>query len=567
MSKKMKNIRRLAALVLGLVALNLLSVYVHKRMDLTEEKRFTISEPVKKVLKGTDQPVTVYLFLKGDLPSGFRMLGQNATELLQEFKDYSGGKVHYKSVSPDELVPGSTSIWADTLEAMNILPINLTVQLKAGEESKYVYPAAAVVSEGKIIPVNLYSGTRTIITPADLNQAESMFEYKFAEAIHKLKEDVKPMVAYATGNGEPVDAETYDLVENVLHPNYSVFTLDLEKEEVIPDTFKVLLLVKPSKQFTDEQKLKIDQYVMRGGKLLAFVDRLEAEMDSLQIKNEVVAYDRNLNLQDLFFKYGVRINPDLIMDLQSDFLPFDVNNSGQYEFLHWNYFPLFQPNQNSVVTKNVGLVAGRFANSIDTVKADGVRKTFLLGTSSNSRTIETPALISGSENRNAPVDAAFNRGNIPAAVLLEGRFTSLFRNRLSLEQIERLNVQGLPFIPENTTENKMIIVSDGDIVLNSVYRSQPVPMGVNPFTIGSQYEYQFANRSFVENCLAYLVNEAGLMTAKSKDLKLRLLDTKKVNEGKAVWQILSFLTPALLVLLAGALYQIIRNRKYRSKKG
>lgn len=564
MNKKKKNILSWVGVIAVLALCNILSVYIYKRIDLTGDKRFTISEPVRKILKETSDPVTIYLFLKGDLPSGFRMLGQSATELLQEFKDFSKGSVHYKIVSPDEAVPGSTEIWADTLQAMNVLPINLTVQQKAGEESKYVYPAAAVVSAGKIIPVNLYSGTRSVITPNDLNQAESMFEYKFAEAIHKLHQQTKPMVAYAIGNGESTGAETYDLVENVLHPNYSVFTLDLEKEEAIPDTFKVLLLVKPSQKFSDEAKLKIDQYVMRGGKLLAFVDRLEAEMDSLQLgSRQVVAYDRNLGLQDLFFRYGVRINPDLIMDLQSDFLPFDVNNSGQFELLHWNYFPLFQPSQDNVVTRNVGLVAGRFANSMDTVKADGIKKTFLLGTSPNSRTIETPALISGAENRNAPVDAAFNRSNIPAAVLLEGKFTSLYRNRLSLEQLEAMNAGGSPFVPESANENKMIVVSDGDIVLNSMYRAQPIPMGVNPFTIGTQYEYQFANRSFVENCLAYLVNDAGLMAAKAKDFKLRLLDSKKVNAQKTLWQILSFVIPALLILLAGGLYQVARNRKFR----
>lgn len=565
MRHSMKKLNNWMKVVAALVALNVASVYFHQRFDLTSEKRFTISEPVKKILQETKAPVDIYLFMKGDLPSGFRMLAQNATDLLQEFKEYSGGKVHFKTLSPDEHVPGTEVAWADTLKAFNIIPINLKTQLKAGEQSQYVYPAAAVMSAGKLVPVNLYQGTTSVITPTDLNQAESMFEYRFGEAIHRLEEVNKPMVGYAVGNGEPTGADTYDLVENILHPNYRVFTIDLNKELEIPDTFKVLILVKPKIKFTEEEKLKIDQYVMRGGKLLAFVDRLEAEMDSLQLKNQVVAYDRNLSLEDLFFKYGVRINPDLIMDLQSDFLPFDVNNSGQYELLHWNYFPLFQPNQNSVVTRNVGLVAGRFANSMDTVKAEGIKKTFLLTTSPNSRTIETPALISGAENRNAPVDSAFSRSNIPAAVLLEGKFNSLYRNRLSRQQLDTLNAQGTPFLPENITENKMIIVSDGDIILNSLYKTQPLPMGVNPFTIGTQYEYQFANHSFVENCLAYLVNDAGLMQAKSKDFQLRLLDTKKVSDEKPLWQLLNFVVPVLLILLAGTLFQVLRNRKYRIK--
>ncbi len=305
---------------------------------------------------------------------------------------------------------------------------------------------------------------------------------------------------------------------------------------------------------------------MRGGKLLCFIDRLEAEMDSLQIKNQVVAYDRNLRLEDLFFKYGTRINPDLIMDLQCDFLPFSVNTDqsgkNQFEFLHWNYFPLFESKQNSVINKNLGLVAGRFVNSMDTVSAPGITKTILLSSSNNARTIETPALISGNENRNTPVDAAYNKKDIPAAVLLEGKFTSLYKNRVNQATMDSMADYGTPFLAANIQENKMIIAGDGDIVLNGVYQGQPLPMGVNPYTIGTQYEYQFANKQFVENCLEYLINDAGLSEAKSKDYKLRLLDPKKTNEQKTFWQILNLVLPTLLIIIFGLVYQWWRKRKY-----
>jgi ABC-2 type transport system permease protein len=384
-------------------------------------------------------------------------------------------------------------------------------------------------------------------------------------------ENNRPMVAYATGNGEPTGADTYDLVENVLRKNYSVFTMNLATEPVIPDTFKLLILVKPTIQFTDEEKLKIDQYVMRGGKLLCFVDRLEAEMDSLQIKNQVVAYDRTLRLEDLFFRYGVRINPDLLMDLQCDFLPFTVNASSsapsgsgqdQFEFLHWNYFPLFESKQNSVINKNVGLVAGKFVNSIDTVSAPGITKTILLSSSDNARTIETPALISGAENRNAPVDAAYNKKNVAAGVLLEGKFSSLYKNRISPAVMDSLAFYGTPFLAQNINDNKIIIIADGDIVLNGVYKNQPLPMGVNPYTIGTQYEYQFANKQFVENCIEYLINESGLSVAKAKDYQLNLLDPKKVNEQRTFWQIINIAVPVFLIVIFGFIYQWWRKRKF-----
>jgi gliding-associated putative ABC transporter substrate-binding component GldG len=549
-------------IIVAIVLINYLASVFHKRIDLTNEKRFTISTPVKKILKNIDQKMEINIFLRGDIPAGFKKLSVSAQELLQEFKEYSNGNIHYKIISADEKIPGTEKTYGDTLSSLGIVPINLKVQLKEGEQSQYIYPAALINYQNKLQPVNLYSGSSTFITAPELNSAEALLEFNFADAIEKIINPHKPMVAYAVGNGEPIGPNVYDLVENVLKKNYNLFMMDLAKEPVIPDTFKLLIIVKPTLTFSNEEKLKIDQYVMRGGKLLFFIDRLEAETDSLQIKNQVIAYDRNLDLQDLFFKYGIRINPDLLMDLQCDFLPFSVNGKDQFEFLHWNYFPLFESKQNSVINKNLGLVAGRFVNTIDTVSAPGIKKTILLNSSSNSRTIETPALISGAENRNATVDAAFNKSNLIAGVLLEGKFISLFRNRVSRDQMDSLNFYGYPFQSENINENKMIIVSDGDIVLNQVYKGQLLPMGVNSYTVGTQYEYQFANRQFVDNCIEYLVNNSGLNEAKSKDYKLRLLDPKKTNDQRGFWEMLNLLLPVLLILIFGLIYQWWRKKKY-----
>jgi len=550
--------------IAAIITVNFFASIVHKRIDLTNEKRFTISSPVKKILGNMDDVAEVNIFLKGDLPAGFKNLSTSAEELLQEFKEYSNGKISYKLVSPDEQMPGTTTTYADTLNSLGIVPINLKVQLKAGEQSQYVYPAALVQYKNKILPVNLYSGTQTVITPPELNSSEALLEYKFADAIYKLTENRKPMVAYSVGNGEPTGDNVVDLVENVLRKNYSLFTLNITKEPVIPDTFKLLMIVKPTVPFTEDEKFKIDQYVMRGGKVIWFIDRLEAEMDSLQIKNQVIAYDRNLNLEDLLFKYGVRINPDLIMDLQSDFLPFSVNGKDQFNFLHWNYFPLFESKQNSLINKNVGLVAGRFVNSIDTVNAPGIKKTILLSSSANSRTIETPALISGEENRNAPEDDAFKKKDIPAGILLEGKFTSLYKNRVSQQEMDSLQQFGTPFLTECINDNKMIVIADGDIVLNGTQERNPLPMGVNSYTAGTQYEYQFANKAFVENCLEYLIDTANLSEARAKDYTLRLLDPKLIAEQKTKWQMINLALPVALIIIFGIIYQWWRRKKYRN---
>ncbi|KAA9041743.1 gliding motility-associated ABC transporter substrate-binding protein GldG [Ginsengibacter hankyongi] len=548
--------------IAAIIAVNFFASVIHKRIDLTNEKRFTISPPVKKILGNMDGVAEVTIFLKGDMPAGFKNLSTSAEELLQEFKEYANGRINYKLISPDEQMPGTTRTYADTLSSLGIVPINLKVQLKAGEQSQYVYPAALVQYKNKILPVNLYSGTQTVITPPELNSSEALLEYKFADALYKLMENKKPMIAYSVGNGEPTGDNVYDLVENVLRKNYSLFTLNIAKEPVIPDTFKLLMIVKPTVSFTEDEKLKIDQYVMRGGKVIWFIDKLEAEMDSLQIKNQVIAYDRNLNLDDLLFKYGVRINPDLIMDLQSDYLPFSVNGKDQFDFLHWNYFPLFESKQNSLINKNVGLVAGRFVNSIDTVGAAGIKKIILLSSSANSRTIETPALISGEENRNAPEDEAFKKRDIPAGVLLEGRFSSLYKNRVSQQEMDSLEKYGTPFLTQCINNNKMIVVADGDIVLNGVQQGSPLPMGVNSYTVGTQYEYQFANKQFVENCIEYLINTANLSEARAKDYTLRLLDPKKVAEQKTNWQVINLALPVLVIVLIGIIYQWWRRKKY-----
>lgn len=551
----------IAAVILLLAGINLLASLWHQRIDLTGEKRFTLSAPTKKMLKQIDGEIKIDILLKGEFPSAFKRLANSAEETLQEFKEVAGNKISYRFVLPDDELDDVNTTFADTATSLGIEPINLKVQLKAGEQQQMVYPAALVHYKGKVIPVNLYSGNKIFISPKELNSAEAQMEFKFADAIDKLSYETKPMVAYSVGNGEPTGYNTFDL-QNTLKAEYQLFPLNLNWEPGIPDTFDLFIITKPTKPFTDIQKLKIDQYLMRGGKLLMFIDKLEAEMDSLQQKNEVIAYDRGLELNDLLFKYGARINSDLLMDLQCDLLPFDVNGNGQYEWLQWNYFPLFQTKSNHPVNKNLGLVAGKFVNSIDTVEAEGIKKTILLSSSPNARTIATPALISGKENVNAPESNNFKKQDVPAAVLLEGSFQSLYQNRLSQAMKDSIENYGGRFLPTAATPSKIILVADGDIVLNGVANNQPIPMGMNQFAYGTQKEFPFANRDFLQNCMGYLIDRSGLMEAKGKDYTLRLLDPAKVEEQKSRWQIINIVAPILLVILFAMIYQWRRKRKY-----
>ena len=562
--KKGKSRLWLVLTVAVLAALNWLASLYHTRIDLTNEKRFTLSGSTKKILKGLDDLVEVKVFLKGDFPSGFKKLANSTEETLQEFKEVAGKNLKYEFVSPDDVMEGTQVKWGDTLSSMGLYPINLKSQLKAGEQQQLVYPVALVRYKEKVAPVKLYNGIPNI-GRQEINSAEAMMEYQLADGIYKLSEHEKPMIAYSFGNGEPQDARVYDLVENLLKNDYNLKMVNLNTIPLLTDTFKLLMIVKPTRPFSDIEKLRLDQYVIHGGKLLMFVDKLDAEMDSLRIKNEVVAYDRELGLNDLLFKYGVRINNDLVMDLQSDKLPFDVNGNGQYEFLSWNYFPVFASKSDHAVNRNLGFISGRFVNSVDTIEAEGIKKTILLSSSTNARKISAPAIISGKENVNAPEDDKFKTADIPVAVLLEGKFISMFRNRLSQALNDSLTSYGEAFQPESLVNNKMIIAADGDIVLNSVAKNEPLPMGTNPFTYGSQYEYRFANRDFVQNCLDYLIDQSGLSDAKAKDYTLRLLDSKKLKEQKTNWQLINIAAPILIVIFFAFIFQWIRKRKYSVK--
>lgn len=554
---------RLPLIILLLIAINWLASVWHSRIDFTNEKRFTLSTATKNILKNIKEPVQVDVFLKGNYPSGFKKLAGSTADLLQEFKEVSGKNFQYNFISPDETVEGTQVTYGDTLSAMGLVPINLTSQVKEGQQQQFVYPYALVHYNDQVLPITLYQGKTPLINFQDLNSAEALLEYNVANAISKISQPQKTMIGYANGNGEPTDFRIYDLVENNLNIDYKLSLFDINRQPFVPKEFKVLVIVKPTQPFTELAKFKLDQYVMNGGKILMFIDRLNAEMDSLQIKNEVVAYDRGLELNDLMFKYGVRLNPDLVMDLQCDYLPFDVNGNGQFELLPWNYFPVMESKSNHPINKNLGFVSGRFVNSIDTVEAEGIKKTILLSSSVNARRIASPALISGKENVVAPEDAKYKTANIPVAVLLEGKFTSLFANRATQAMRDSLEAYGAIFQPANINDNKMIIVGDGDIVLNSVVKgNQPIPMGMNPYTFGTQREFPFANKDFMQNCMDYLINEGGLSEAKGKDYVARLLNTKKVNEEKTFWQVINIAVPVLLVIFFAIIFQWNRKRKY-----
>ena len=559
--------------LLVLIGINFIVAGWHYRFDLTKEKRYTLSKATKDLLRNLDDEVSIEVFLKGDFPAGFRKLANSADEFLQLLKDQNSSKLSYTFISPLDEIPGTNKLYGDSLADIGAVPINLTVQKKAGESSNIIFPVALIHYKDRYSLVNLYPGASGRISQEEINSAEALMEYQFIRSLNKLIQTERPILAYEVGHGEPADGRTYDLVES-LKTDYEFYTFDLRQQTVIPDNIDVLMIVKPAQPFTEEDKFKLDQYIMNGGKLICFIDNLIAEQDSLSFKPETVAYDRNLNLDDLFFRYGVRINTDLVMDLQCDMIPFIVGGgieNPQYEFLHWNYFPLFEPGNSKVLNKNLGYISGRFVNSIDTVTAAEVKKTILLSSSANSRTISTPALVSLNENKNVPEDEKFRQDAIPVAVLLEGKFTSLFKGRVTQSQIDTLVAHGNEFKSNSTHDAKVIVAADGDLVLNDVVSSMGyLPMGWNKYTYAEyqrQTEYgklflPVANREFLMNCVEYFVNNESINQTRNKDIVLRLLDSQKIKNQKPSWQFINIGLPILLIILLGYIYQQLRKKKY-----
>jgi gliding-associated putative ABC transporter substrate-binding component GldG len=301
---------------------------------------------------------------------------------------------------------------------------------------------------------------------------------------------------------------------------------------------------------------------MNGGKVMWMVDNLYAEFDSLQrSQNEFIAFDRGLNIEDQLFRYGTRINLDLVLDLNSDQIPSVIGSAGgkpQIELVPWPYSPLLSNNNGNPISKNLDYVVSQFPNSIDTVQAKGVTKTPLLVSSRASRTLSSPAKVSWKTVQNQEEVNSYVKSYVPVAMLLEGKFTSLFNNRVSTAIRDSLAFYQQPFLPANITDNKMIVISDGDIAMNAVTQKEgPLPMGKNMYT-----GYQYANKEFMMNCIEYLTDDSGILAARAKDFTLRFLDKKKVEEQKPTWQLLNILLPVILVILFVGIYSIIRKRKY-----
>lgn len=555
---------RVLILVGVLILLNILAGRFHGGIDLTQEHRFTLSKPTKKILKDLPEVVYVDVLLDGkNFPAGFQRLKESVRERLQSFRDASGGKIIFKFRDPFDGVgeDGKAKVFSKLAEKGMV-----GVNLRQGGEDKYseqvIFPYANVKYRDKEFPIKLLESHIGFKPLENLNYSESQLEYKFASAIRSLLRPDKPHLAYLVGNGEPIDWHAYDAL-STLQTLYHVDTVDLTTGTHIPTTYDVAVIVKPQAPFGDKEKFKLDQFVMKGGRLLLMMDAANASMDSLSRNSEeFLATVHDINLDDMLFKWGVRVNSDLIEDLQSNRIPVVTGMTGdqpQVELKNWFYMPVFIPTSQHPIVRNMDAIMSNFASTIDTVATPGIKKTILLESSKYSRPTMVPARISLSMLRYPPRQELYNKGNKATAVLLEGKFQSVFQDRLAPEflQILKDSIHDA-YKPMADSETAVIVVSDGDMFLNGVSpRTGPQELGY--------WEYDktlYANKSFLLNCLEYLTDRSDILEARNKESRLRLLDAGRAKVERSKWQIVNLAAPLGALLIFASAFIFFRRRRY-----
>jgi len=555
-------------IIAAFIFIVILSSLLHSKIDLTSEKRYSLNKSTKQLLGKLEDEVEIDVLLNGNLSSGFKKLNVATEELLDNFREYSNGNLKIRFIKPGEGLNDSAKlVLYDSLVKMGVKPFNNEVKQDNNDSKseRLIFPAAIVKYKDRQKVVDLMSGKSGMDEESSLNYSEALLEFKFDDAINKVTKTDFPVVAYAAGNGEPLNPTVRDLFD-LMRNNYRFGVMDLKEGVLNADTIKALLIVKPSLPFTEAEKIKIDQYIMQGGKVVWFIDKLYAEFDSLiRAKSDFVAYDKGLNLDDQLFKYGVRINGDLLQDLNCAKQPLVVGQEAgkpQIERVPFPYYPLLSTSGNGhPISKNLDHVLSVFPSSMDTVKAAGITKTILLASDTNSRTLSTPAMVSLQSVKTEDDVRTFNKSYLPVAVLLEGKFTSLYANRITDNMRDSLlKLTGVPFLPTASKPSQQIVVSDADIVTNVVTQTQgALPMGTQEFE-----NYQFANREFFMNCIDYLVDNSGIIETRNKDFTLRLLDKNKVQEQKTFWQIVNIIIPVLLILITGLIVQFSRKKRFAS---
>jgi gliding-associated putative ABC transporter substrate-binding component GldG len=558
-SRKRQDLLRFAAIIGALLLLNFIAQRFFFRLDLTEEKRYTMSPATKALLSNLKQPVTITVYLTGDFPPNFRRLEQGVRETLNEMQVYGGGNLNFIFIDPSSAgTEEGRNKFYSTLFKKGLKPTNLGANENGKRVEKIIFPWAVVQAGGQTRNVLLLRGSQ-VATPAErLNQSIEGLEYELASAIRQVAPPggAKRRLGVITGHGELANPEMADIL-TAWSQNYDVFRVDLNQVKDLRGNLDAVVIAKPTGPYSEAEKFRLDQFITHGGRAMFFVDALRVDLDSVSRNGAALATPYNLNLDDLLFRYGVRLNPNLLLDLNSGQIPLVTGMTGskpKIEPLPWQLYPLINRFSASPITRNLDAVYMKFVGNIDTVKAVGIRKTMLMSTSRYTRRLPAPVPINFNDARLEPNPKLYQNSYQPVGYLLEGTFRSLFANRAAPGTTTYQPDQN-----PNAAPSKILVISDGDFLRNDVD-----PKSGRPFRLGFDRlaNTEFANRELVLNATDYLLDETGLIAVRGKQITLRPLDKVQLAENRQRWQLLNIGAPLVLLAAFGAVRAWRRKRRY-----
>jgi len=550
-----KNIitKVLIALVV-IIAINYISNTFYSRLDITKDNRYTLSEASKNTINTTDEPIYIDVFLTGEMPSEFKRLEEETKQLLEEFSEVNNNLI-ISYVNPKKENP-DIDVLTREMENYGMPAIQVDVKENGKTSQEVLFPWAVINHNKKVEKVSLIKTSATNSIDR-INNSVQHLEYAFANAFKNLTTKKPKKIGYLLGNNELESKYAFDFL-NTLKNSYHVIPFDLDSINITPlktlnnlEKLDLIIAAKPQKAFSDKQKYALDQYTINGGKSLWLIDAVHAEMDSLSQRGETLALGKDLNLNDFFFQYGCRINPVLVKDLYSSNIVLVDNNNQQNQY-PWLYNPVVIPKIKHSIVNNITPVRFEFANTIDLVKQGiNIKKTPLLQSSEYSATIGMPKIVSLNEiNQSKKPDLKqFTKQNLTLAALLEGNFTSAFKNRIKPFEYSKHQ-------DENKT-SKMIVISDGDVIKNQLRKGKPLPLGYDKKT-----GQTFGNKEFLLNSVNYLLDDTGLINVRNKEVKIPFLDVERIADEKLKWQLINILLPLLLLGVFGISFNYFRKQKY-----
>ena len=530
------------------------------RIDLTGDKRYTLSKPTREKLGNIKNDIYVQVYLDGEMPVPLKRLKRSVREMLDEFRIASGRKIDYEFINPAD-TKDATQREAQFTELYNkgLNPVNIQVSDgEGGRTQKMIFPGMIINYNNIEVPVNFLKNNPSVSYEQNILHSIEGLEYEMIQTIATVTSDTIFKVAFLEGHGELPEIDVADITINLA----KFFTIDRGSINARPgvlDTYAAVIIADPLTEFSEADKLVLDQYIMNGGKVLWLAEQVEVNSDSL-VTGETVGLYRPLNIEDQLFRYGVRINPEVIQDLDCMVIRMSVSAGEQNQVVPapWYYYPKLYPSQDHPITRNINKIKGQFVNTIDTVGLDPkIRKTILLSTSDQAKTLSPPLIIRLNEAGQIPDEQTFNKSRLPVAVLLEGVFPSAFKNRMTENLLPDNTIQ----VKTESVENKMIVIADGDIIRNDVRRlgttGTPYPLGQDRVT-----GEMMRNRDFIVNCLNYLVDDHGIMELRSRELKMRLLDRIRIKNERTLWQLINVAGPVLIIIIAGLIYGFFRRKIY-----